>query len=860
MRRLALTVGLLGFFVAPALAQQNLPPLPQPRLQTVFPPGAKAGTTVEVTFTGTDIEEAEGLQFSHSGLKAEPIVAPEPPPDPKKPKPAPMPKRGRGPKRIATKFKVAIAPGVPVGAYDVRLINKWGVSNPRPFVVGELNEIEEKEPNNDVAQAQKVELNSVVNGQINSPTDVDYFKFSGKKGQRVLMHVAASSIDSRAKPAIEVYEASGNRLTTARNYEGTDALGDVILPADGEYLIRLFEFTYVAGNSDYYYRLTITTGPWIDAIVPPMIEPGKSAQVTIYGRNLPGGQPDLTAISDGKALEKLTTTITAPTDPLAAQRLTYSGRIDPQMGALDGFEYRVKGPNGSSNPYLMVFARAPVVLEKEPNNTPDAAQVVTAPCEIAGQLNNREDRDWYAFTAKKGDVFNIELFGERIGAPADFYFSVKSADPKAGMMAEMDDNQESLHPLKFFNRTTDPQPYRFEVKADGKYLVMVSARDAGTEFGPRHLYQLRIAPEKPDFRLFIMAADRERPDVAVLHADGQQYFDVLVLHESGFSAPIELTAEGLPAGVTCPPQRIGANQKVATLVLSAAANAANAEAIFKVKGTAKINGQTIVREARPASITWATPPQQNIPAISRLDRQLMLAVRDKAPYHLVPKETALSIKQGDKATLNFKVTRLWPDFKGAVAVKQTPGVQNNQPLIAGITFNNNQPVNVAADKTDGSGPITVGTNAVPGIYSFVLEGSASHQFEKVPKGPKVNSGLNYPSIPITLTVVPKSLATVSASAGNIKAGAKGEVTVKVTRQFNYAGEYKLKLILPKDTKGITATDAVIPAGKDEAKLTLTIAADVKPGTIQNLVVQATGQFDEKTPVSQETKFNLNVTK
>lgn len=860
MRRLALCLGLLGLLTAPALAQQNLPPLPQPRLQTVFPAGAKAGSTIEVTFTGTDIEEAEGLHFSHPGLKAEPIVAPEPKPDPKKPQPAPKPRRGRGPKPIASKFKVTVSPGTPVGAHDVRLVNKWGISNARSFVVGDLNEVVEKEPNNDEPQAQPVALNSVINGQINSPTDVDFFKFAAKKGQRILMHVAASSIDSRAKPALEIKDTSGRQPAASRRYDGNDALCDFTAPADGDYLIRLFEFTYVAGSTDYYYRLTITTGPWIDAVVPAMIEPGKTAQVTIYGRNLPGGQLDLNAVTDGKVLERLTATITAPTDPLASQRLAFSSRIDPQSGGLDGFEYRLKGPAGWSNPYLMVYARAPVVLEKEPNNTPEAPQVVTAPCEIAGRLDARDDRDWYEFSAKKGDVFNVELFGERIGTPADFSFRIKPADTKAGMLAEMTDIADSLHPLKFFSRSLDPQPYRFEAKADGKYLVMVTALDAGIEYGARHIYQLRIAPEKPDFRLFIMPSERERPDAAVLRADGQQYFDVLVLREGGFNAPIELSAEGLPPGVTCPPQRIAASQKLATLVLSTDAKAAEADAVITVKGTAKINGQTLVREARPAGITWATPPQQNIPAISRLDRQLVVAVRDKAPFHITPKETALAIKQGDKATLNFKVARLWPEFKGVVAVRQVPGVQQNQPLIPGITFNNNQPVNVAADKTDGSGVIAVSGNAVPGVYSFVLYATSSHQFEKVPKGPKVNSGLDCPSIPIVLTVVPKSLGSISASVGNIKAGAKGEVTVKVSRQSDYKGEYKLKLILPKDAKGITASEAVIPAGQNEAKLTLTLAADGKPRTIQNLVVQATAMYDGKIPVTQETKFNLNVTK
>lgn len=859
MRRFV-PIASLGLFllVSGAVAQQNLPPLPQPRLQTVFPPGGKAGTTLEVTFVGTDVEEPDGLHFSHPGLRAEPIIPPDPPmppADPKKPAPKPMAK----PKPVVTKFKVTIAPDAPIGSHDVRLINKWGVSNPRTFTVGDQNEIEEKEPNNDVGQAQKVAVNTVVNGVINAPTDVDYYSFPGRKGQRLLLHVAGASIDSKVRPAVELYDAGGNRLIFNRNYHDHDALADVTLPGDGDYFVRLYEFTHTAGSPEHYYRLNITTAPWIDAVVPPMVEPGKTATVTVYGRNLPGGQRDPTAVSDGIVLEKLTATITAPTDPAAPQRLSFGSRIDPASSGLDGFEYRLKGPGGMSNPYLILFARAPVTLEKEPNDKPEAAQALTVPCEVAGHIGMRNDRDWYAFSVKKGDIYTMELFGDRIGAPADFFFSVKPADPKAGSLGEFDDNQELLHPFQFYTRTSDPQIFRLEAKENGKYLLMVSSRDAGTEYGPRHLYRLRITPEKPDFRLIVMPHTSNRAEGTVLRADGQQLFDVLVWREDGFNVPITLTAENLPAGVICPPQKIGVGQKQATLVLSAATAAVPAVAAITVKGTATVAGQALVREARPATITWTTQPGQNIPTISRLDRQLVVAVRDKPPFRLAAKVDALTLKQGEKSTLNITVTRLWPEFKGQIAV-QAITLLNNQSLVPGVIFNNNQPINVAADKTEAAAPLTISVNATPGVYSLVLRGTAQMQYEKVPKGPKVNTGLLQPSLPITLTIAPSSLGSVQATAGNAKIGATADIVVKVSRLQNYAGEYKVKLILPAGTKGLTADDVVIPAGKDEAKVTVKIAADVKPGAVNNLVVQATALFDGKTPIASEAKFNLNVVK
>src|SRR5262249_32676291 len=155
---------------------------------------------------------------------------------------------------------------------------------------------------------------------------VDYFVFAGKKGQCVVVSCLGSSIDSRLDPDLAVFDMDGKQLASNQGYDGRDALVDVTLPADGDYHVRLSQFTYNLGSPEYFYRLTITTAPWIDAIHPPMIEPGKTAKVTVYGRNLPGGKPDKSAVVDGRVLEKATVEITAPKDKAALQRLAFSGR------------------------------------------------------------------------------------------------------------------------------------------------------------------------------------------------------------------------------------------------------------------------------------------------------------------------------------------------------------------------------------------------------------------------------------------------------------------------------------------------------------------------------------------------------
>src|SRR6185437_13694959 len=412
----------------------------------------------------------------------------------------PKPKKGMG-KPVISRFKVTLAANVPLGVYDVRFVNKWGVSNPRAFVAGDLNEVLEKEPNNDVEQAQRVELNSTINGAMANPTDVDYYVFAGKKGQRVVFSCLASSIDSRFHAGLEIYDSKGRQLASGRDYNNNDAVTDCTLPDDGDYYVRLFQFTHTQGTAEHFYRLTISTAPWIDAIFPCVVEPGKTTSVTVYGRNLPGGKLDPSAIVGDRVLEKITANVAAPSN--TNQRLAFNGLVTPKMAGLDGFAYRLRNASGSSNPFFLGLARAPVVLANGKNETPETAQEIPVPCEIAGHIEKPRDRDWYTFTAKKGDVYNIEIFSDRLGAPTYMYFMLRNDKSD---LKESDDNQDILS-RKFYARTEDPQTYRFTAPADGKYQLMVSSRLADTLAEARHFYRVRIAPPRPDFHLVALAGD-----------------------------------------------------------------------------------------------------------------------------------------------------------------------------------------------------------------------------------------------------------------------------------------------------------------------------------------------------------------
>ena len=908
-RTLTRAAALFGLVLgSAALAQPPQAYLPQPRVTSAFPCGAKAGTTTDITVNGTDLDDADELLFSHPGIKAEVIHPPEPK-DPKADAKKAPPQTGRrrgGAPAASVKFKVTVAADVPAGQYDVRIANRFGVSNPRAFVVGTLPEVDEIEPNDDAfspdpsaalaggmtvipgrggPKAQRIELGTTVNGVIGAPTDVDYTVFAGKAGQRVLASCLASSIDSRARPLVEVYDPTGRRLGLSRNYNGTDALADVTLPSDGDYYVRVSEFAYQQGGPDYFYRLTIGTGPWIDAVFPPMVNPGKPVQLTVFGRNLPGGKLVLGALVEGRPIESVVVTVTPPTDPAARTKFAYRGRVAPPSGILDAFEFRLPGSNGV--PVLLTDAK--VYIEKESgNDRPETAEAIPVPCEVAGRIDRRYDRDYYSFAAKKGDVYYIELTADRIGGLSDLYLRVRD-DKGKDLAGELDDDNDSLHPTTFFTRSSDPPAYKFTAPADGTYLLLVGGNDANVSFGPRCGYRLRVSAPAPDFRAVVMARGREMPTTLVALAEGEAAFDVFVHRADGFSGPVTVTAENLPAGVTAKPALVGSGMRWGTLVLSAAAGAKEFTGPVSVKCAATIAGKPVVREARPATITWGIPGQQgnNVPMVTRLDQQLVVAVRpEKASFRLAAdlatatvktkdkdgkdkdeKVTGpIYVKPGDKLTLPVKVTWQEKDARANpvnVFLEATQPNMQQAPLGTQGGGNNNPFLTIVKDKNDAQATIDVRSQAAPGTYAVVLRGETQIQYVRDPamKDKKAPVTATAFAQPIEITVLPTTLAKVTVQPpAALKPGGTADLVVKVERQNDYAGEFKVTVTLPKDTKGVTAKDVTIPAGVDEVKVPVAVAKDAKPGGVPNVAVSVTATVHGKFPVTTETKVNLTVAK
>ena len=650
-----------------------------------------------------------------------------------------------------------------------------------------------------------------------------------RQGQKVVVVCAASSIDSRLAAELRVFTPAGRELASGKFYRDGDAVLSFALPEDGDYLVRLCEFAYQGGGVESVYRLTVSTNPWIDAAYPPVVAVGKPTPVTLYGRNLPGGKPAPLF----PARDMLGVTVISPAAPPA-----FRGRLLPRVGAVEGFGYRIDG----SNPVWLAVADSAPILDNEDNDSVEKAQNVPVPCDICGRFEKRGDRDHYAFTAKKGEVVVIEGFADRLRSPVDLYFTLRRRDNNQ-LLGEYDTHPDLPATVdRFFTYSDDPLA-RLTAPVDGIYDLTV-ARRGGAKPGPRDVYWVNIRREQPDFHL-VVVGNHESGAGLTLHRGASQAVQVVGFRQDGFDGEITLTAEGLPAGVTCVPQVLGPKLNQGAIVLTAAANAKDWTGAFTITGTATVNGKKVTRVAQAGCLVFPSPNNQ--PAVSRLARSLCLAVRDPGPFTLSAPAQPLAVPVGGNTTVKVKVERVNSAMKDNVSIDlvAAPAQSNGQPIKMGK-------VNVAPDK-DGSLRIQIPSNAPPGRYNLVFRGTGKFTMDDPNSKKKRNTLYVAVAQPIAFTVF-DTACELTVGPVAVKPGGDTAVLVKVKRLHGYAGPFTLELV---PSAGVSAATVTVPAGATEAKLVLKAAASAKPAKDLSFTLRVTAKVDNAT-LRDESKFLVSV--
>jgi hypothetical protein len=505
----ALRLAVLIIAVCPVAAQAI-------ELKTLFPAGVQRGQSVEVTAGGTFPVWPVQVWVDRPGLTVEPA-------------------------KENGKLTIRVAADANVGVYWLRLYDPTGASGQRPFVVGTLAELQEKEPNDSPQQAQMLDTTlHVVNGQL-TKADVDVFRVALKRGQSLVASLdALRLLGSPMDGVLQILTADGFVLVECDDEVDLDPRLNFIAPSDGNYLVRIFAFPAagtsaigLAGGADFIYRLTLTTEGFLDHVLPLALPGGKATDVTLQGWNIP---------DDAKTLQ-----IT----PAAEQE------------TVEIFHPRLAG-------FAMASVETnPVLIEREPNGR-DQPQEILPPVTVTGRIDAAKDEDVFRFMLKKKERYTFRIDSRSLGYSMDPVLRLIDAEGKT--IQEVDDTAGQRDAELNFTATTD-----------GEYRLLV--RDLNGQGGPRYLYRLRVAPTAPDFAITLAG------DNFVLAADKPLEIPVTIDRRAGFKEDIAITAVGLPEGVLIEAVQSLAKDGTAKAVkLKITAGGKPVAGSFRIEGVAMTEG------------------------------------------------------------------------------------------------------------------------------------------------------------------------------------------------------------------------------------------------------------------------------
>jgi hypothetical protein len=275
---------------------------------------------------------------------------------------------------------------------------------------------------------------------------------------------------------------------------------------------------------------------------------------------------------------------------------------------------------------------------------------------------------------------------------------------------------------------------QFTADADGTYRITVRDLYAGSLAQRRHVYRMIVRQSVPEFQVLatckalVQYTDLQSPAFPsdpTLRRGGTQSLVVQAYRRGGFTGPIALAVEGLPPGVTCPSASIPASEHQASIVLTAAADAAAWRGPITVVGTAQLGDEKARREALFSTAVWNK--NSRIESIEgRVSKNMMLSViEEEATFRLVATdEKPREVARAGKLDIRFTVPRRH-ELKGSLRVELRGLPPSVFPQLPSVV--------VDGQAAEGMLSLTMPTKAQAGDYAAFLVGQVRVAYPRNPE-------------------------------------------------------------------------------------------------------------------------------
>ncbi len=670
--------------------------------------------------------------------------------------------------------KIKIGKDVRLGEHTFRVITMSGVADLRLFHVSPFAMVEEQAEKKEEPQAvQPVALGTTVYGR--TPVDDrDRYAVELKKGQRFTAEVIGARLQTQNiyDARLTISDKEGRLLVDADDtaFSRQDPVASFIAPEDGKYIVSIGDSTNT-GSGECHYLLHLGTYARPLAVYPPGGPAGQEMKVKLL---------DATAAGDEKTLELPS----QPTD----RHLVYT-----------------QGEQATPLPNAIRVSNFPNVLEVEPNN--DAPTATPAgdglPIAMNGVLEKPRDTDFFKFTAKKGQAYDVSVFARQLRSPLDSVLSIYNA--KGGRIQQNDDDGQMDSHL------------RWAAPEDSEYHIGVS--DQLERGGPLYTYRVEVSPVVPEITIWLpdMVQNSSQERRAIVVPKGNRYASLVRVKRADIAGNLELKPEDMPAGLSVDGTRMDTSVDTVPMVFEANGDAPKGAKFIKIAAALAEppkDAPTVQSRVRHEVDVAENGNQKSFYTV--VEDRLPILVTDEVPARITLSAPKVPLLQN--GPMNLKVTaERTGDFKGPITLALLyvpPGIGS--------------PGDIQIKEGETQGVVTISANDKAAIQNWKVCVVGSADFGKGPVW--ISTQL------VDLKVAAPYVAG-KVERSFVDQGDATTITVKLEQKVAFEGKAKIALMgLPQ---GITAEEKEITKDDTEVKFAIKAAPDAAAGQHKQLFCQFT---------------------
>lgn len=439
------------------------------------------------------------------------------------------------------------------------------------------NELEsEPDDTRQTATAYYGPLPIAFNGVISKKDDVDFFRFTAKKGDALDINVFARRLRSPLDSAIDLYDAKGAKLASNDDSGGADSALKFSVPADGEYVIGIRD-QFEHGGADHAYRIEVTPQ-----------QPSVVMSIPQVARNESQARQFITVPRGGRFATMM-----------SAKRANFAGDLNFQIGDLpDGVKMIADTLPGKQELEPIVFEAASdapitgkfVALAAQPTDTGKAvkSRFIHDVEFVAGPNNTyyystREDNLYVAVT--EGAPFSIRIeepkaplvsFGaidlkivaDRHGYDGPISVKMMWNPPGVGSLPDITIGKGSDSAIYSLNAKADVEPRKWKIAVLGSSVGTGERNNYGEKVGGVYVSsQLATLETAEPFVVGTVAP--------VIVSPGQEAKLICKLDQrKPFEGKAKIHVLGLPEKITASDAQISSTDKEVTITLKVDASIA----------------------------------------------------------------------------------------------------------------------------------------------------------------------------------------------------------------------------------------------------------------------------------------------